>query len=102
MTNAIKYTPKEGKLVISVTKEDNFAIIKVADNGIGMDETTRERLFSISLQQSQAGTENEQGTGLGLILCKEFTDKHNGKILVDSTPGKGSTFTVELPLKHYI
>jgi signal transduction histidine kinase len=64
---------------------------------VGISKENVARLFQIDKTFSKYGTADEKGTGLGLILCKEFVDKHNGKISVESTPGKGSTFIVSLP-----
>jgi signal transduction histidine kinase len=75
----------------------NYLEISVSDSGIGMSKETMAKLFKIDANLSTSGTENERGTGLGLFLCKEFADKHNGKILVESEEGKGSTFKLLLP-----
>ena len=74
--------------------------IEVRDNGIGMSQSTKEKLFKIDEFNSISGTCNEQGTGLGLLFCKEFIDMHGGNIWVESEPGKGSKFKFTLP--HYI
>jgi signal transduction histidine kinase len=71
--------------------------ISVSDNGIGMSRDTQERLFRIETSFSTRGTENEKGTGLGLILCQEFVHKHGGTIRVESSVGKGSTFILTIP-----
>lgn len=72
--------------------------ISVADNGVGMEANLVSKLFEISEQTSTKGTNNEEGTGLGLLLCKEFMDIHNGVIDVESKPGKGSVFKCLFPL----
>jgi two-component system, sensor histidine kinase and response regulator len=74
-----------------------FVVISVTDSGTGMDQKTVDNLFRLDVTHSTFGTENESGTGLGLILCKEFIEKHGGKICVASELGKGSTFTFTLP-----
>ena len=99
LSNAIKYTPEGGEIHVTATANKETAQIAVTDTGIGMDGQTQKNLFNIGKMRTQAGTNNEKGTGFGLLLCKEFTDKHNGALHVDSEPGKGSTFTVALPLK---
>jgi signal transduction histidine kinase len=73
-------------------------MISVSDSGIGMTKETMAKLFRIDSNLSTHGTENEKGTGLGLILCKEFVEKHGGKIWVESESGKGSIFRVSLPM----
>jgi len=73
-------------------------IITISDNGIGIEPDTRNKLFDISKKITTDGTENEKGTGLGLLLCKEFVEKHNGKIWVESELGKGSDFKFTMPL----
>jgi signal transduction histidine kinase len=69
----------------------------VKDNGIGMNPETLKKLFTITEKVSVTGTAGESGTGLGLILCKEFVEKNNGKIRAESEPGKGSRFVFTLP-----
>ncbi len=93
LSNAIKFTHKGGSVQISAyASEDHFVTIEVKDNGIGMDDSLLEKIFRIDTNTNTKGTEGELSTGLGLILCKEFVEKHGGKIWVDSTEGKGSTF----------
>ncbi len=96
--NSIKFTPEEGFIIISHEKIDGYNKVSVTDNGIGMDEETKNRLFRIEHHQSSDGTLGEKGTGLGLILCKEFVEKHGGNVLVESEIGKGSTFSFTIPL----
>lgn len=98
ITNAIKFTPINGKIELSSTVHDQQVEISIKDNGIGMDELTREQLFRLDVNHSTLGTNDEKGTGLGLLLIKEFVRKHNGNIFVESEPGRGSTFKVVLPL----
>jgi len=99
ISNAIKFTNPGGKVVISVKQEQNDLIVSVCDNGIGIKRDTIEKLFHIEESVSTIGTLNEKGTGLGLILCKEFIEKHNGIVWVESKVGKGSVFTYTLPLR---
>jgi signal transduction histidine kinase len=77
--------------------DNDFVEIEVSDNGIGISEETVAKLFRIDADLSTLGTENEKGTGLGLFLCKEFVEKHGGKIWVESESGRGSTFKLVLP-----
>jgi len=97
ITNSIKYTNRNGYINIAVEQLENNIKISVTDNGVGISAQTMEKLFKITNKESLPGTEKEQGTGLGLILCKEFVEKHNGKISVESVLGKGSTFWFVLP-----
>jgi signal transduction histidine kinase len=99
ITNAIKYTHKGGNITITSTVQNTEIIITVSDSGIGMDEDTRNNLFKISEKSSILGTEKEKGTGLGLILCKEFVNAHGGEIWVESELGKGSDFKFSIPIK---
>lgn len=98
VSNAIKYTLRGGEIAIKVEQTNKLLHISVIDNGIGICEADKAKLFAICEKTSLPGTENETGTGLGLILCKEFVERHNGKITVESTFGKGSSFIVTLPL----
>ena len=97
ITNAIKFTRLGGEIIISVDKNQNGLTVAVKDNGIGIPANLIGKLFSLDESYTTRGTENEQGTGLGLILCKEFIEKHSGKIWVDSMVGKGTTFSFSLP-----
>jgi signal transduction histidine kinase len=98
ITNAIKYTHKAGTIKVMAIQVDHQAFISVIDNGVGIDPVMIGKLFKISEKISTAGTEKETGTGLGLLLCKEFVEKHGGQIEVRSELGKGSEFIFSLPL----
>jgi signal transduction histidine kinase len=98
ITNAVKFTHKNGKVEVNAITRNNQLEIAVSDNGIGMTQETAAKLFKIDANLSTLGTENEKGTGLGLFLCKEFVEKHGGKIWVESQEGKGSTFKFLVPL----
>ncbi len=98
ISNAIKYTYSGGRIKLSAEKTDNEWIFKVKDNGVGMQPEVYESIFNIGTHKSELGTEKEQGTGLGLILCKEFIEKHRGKIGVQSNIREGSTFRFTIPL----
>lgn len=97
VANAIKFSYKRGIVNISAHKAEKEFIISVSDNGVGMSSDKVEALFSSVLSQSTPGTANEKGTGLGLIICKEFVEKQGGKIWIDSRPGHGSVFSFSLP-----
>jgi signal transduction histidine kinase/Tfp pilus assembly protein PilF len=95
--NAVKFTHTGGFVKISATEKDRFIELSVIDNGIGIGKIEQKKLFSIYHNISTAGTGDEKGTGLGLILCKEFVEKSGGCIWVESTAGKGSVFTFTIP-----
>jgi signal transduction histidine kinase/ligand-binding sensor domain-containing protein len=97
LTNAIKFTPREGRVSVAIEKPDGFILIRVCDNGVGITPEIREKIFKIESKYTHKGTDQERGTGLGLILCKEFAEKHGGSITVESEPGMGSCFTIKLP-----
>lgn len=97
ISNAVKFSFPGSEVVVSAVKEHDSILISVKDSGTGISEEDLPRLFSLDDQCRSTGTEGEKGTGLGLILAKEFTEKHGGSIEVKSTPGLGSTFTVKLP-----
>ncbi len=96
-SNAIKFTQQKGKVKITARNIDDFIEITIADSGIGIKPEDIKKLFGIDIGFSTVGTDNEKGTGLGLILCKEFIEKNNGKIWVESELGKGSDFIFTLP-----
>jgi signal transduction histidine kinase/ligand-binding sensor domain-containing protein len=98
MSNSIKFTPKNGKVEINAMAVNSTIEISIADNGVGMSHETVAKLFRIDSNLSTPGTENEKGTGLGLLLSKEFMEKHKGKISVESEPGKGSIFRLSFPV----
>ncbi|MBL7969747.1 MAG: PAS domain-containing sensor histidine kinase [Prolixibacteraceae bacterium] len=98
ISNAIKFTNKKGRIKIKVEAKKEEVNVSVTDNGIGIPENKQKTIFEIDKHKNTLGTENEQGTGLGLILCKDFIDNHNGKIWVESITGKGSKFTFSLPI----
>jgi len=98
VSNAIKFTPKGGKVNILANKVDNTNIeISVSDTGIGLNRKMTGNLFRLDVKTNREGTEGEPSTGLGLLLCKEFVEKHGGKLWVESEEGKGSTFHFTLP-----
>ncbi len=104
VSNALKFTPKNGEISINTRfvtdeNEQNFTQISVEDSGVGISPEIQSKLFKITEAISTKGTENEAGTGLGLILCKEFVEKHSGKIWMKSEPGKGSSFYFTIPNK---
>ncbi|GGK46516.1 MULTISPECIES: sensor histidine kinase [Flavobacteriaceae] len=98
ISNAIKFTNPYGKIEVSAIQNQNDIEITVSDNGVGMNEETLNKLFKIDSTIITIGTAAEKGSGLGLILCKEFVEKQRGKIWVESKLGKGSDFKFTLPL----
>jgi two-component system, sensor histidine kinase and response regulator len=102
ISNAIKFSFPGEMISISSTTSKDEIFIEVKDNGTGMTEDTLSRLFKIDKDISSRGTLNEEGTGLGLILCKEFIEKHGGKIWAESENRNGSRFLFTLPLKRNI
>lgn len=97
ITNAIKFTYPNGTVHIETQSSENAILFTISDTGIGIEQEHLNKLFRIDSKLSKSGTANESGTGLGLILCKELVDKHNGKIWVESEPGKGSKFKFTIP-----
>lgn len=97
MSNAIKFTPEGGRVKVSMRRSTEGVTISVDDTGVGMSPEVIKKLFRIDTKYSTQGTSNEKGTGLGLILCKDFVEKNGGTIGVNSIPEKGSTFFFSLP-----
>lgn len=103
MTNAIKFTSPGGKIELSSSVTNDYFQICVSDNGVGMNEETLGKLFKIDEDITSLGTSSEKGTGLGLILCKEFAKIQGGNIEAESEPNKGSRFILSLPnSRHFI
>jgi signal transduction histidine kinase len=99
INNAIKFTPENGSIEIVAEQTDNQVTISVNDTGVGISEEDVQNLFRIDSKVKRKGTNDEDGSGLGLILCREFVDKNNGKLWVESVPDKGSSFSFTLPAK---
>jgi two-component system sensor histidine kinase/response regulator len=100
ISNSIKFTGSGGTIEISEKDSDGFKEVSVTDTGMGMTKEDSQRLFRIDILHTTSGTEKEKGTGLGLILCKEFVEKNNGRIWVESESGHGSTFKFTVPLSQ--
>lgn len=97
ISNAIKFTQQTGTVSLSAESNNGIVSVRVKDNGQGMDSSQISRLFSLSEHTTTVGTEQEKGTGLGLLICREFVEKNGGEISVESEPGKGSCFTFTIP-----
>lgn len=100
ISNAVKFTNKEGNIKISTASKDGLLKLCVCDNGVGMDEKALDNLFKLGEQNTSRGTSKETGTGLGLILCKEFIEKNLGEIWAESEVGKGTTFCFTIPINE--
>lgn len=99
ITNAIKFTPENGTIIVKIKKADDKVWVSVKDSGVGIDKKTLDNLFGSSVINSAVGTANEKGTGLGILLCREFIQRQGGKIWAESETGKGSEFIFTLPLE---
>lgn len=98
-SNAVKFTPPKGRVSVSFKQNhDELVKILVADTGIGIEASRIKNIFNLGRSSSTFGTENEKGSGLGLLLCKEFIEKNNGTIWIESEPGKGTRIYFTLPL----
>ena len=97
INNSIKFTEEGGEVMVTGVREANQIVIEVKDNGIGISEANQQKLFRDEGQITTRGTNNEKGSGLGLLLVKEFVQKNNGTIEVKSKEGRGTTFTLKLP-----
>lgn len=97
LSNAIKYTPSGGKITISTIASDGVIRVSVTDTGLGIGAGSLQNLFTTTENISTPGTNMEKGTGLGLVLCKEFTERNGGTISAESEVGKGSVFTFTIP-----
>ncbi len=104
ISNAIKFTQQNGEIkllsnIITDKNNKHFFQITIKDNGVGISPEKQSKIFGLNKNISTKGTENEEGTGLGLILCKEFVEKHGGKIWLKSVINKGSEFSFTIPYK---
>lgn len=103
VSNAVKFTQKGGNVVISARETSDKSVnISVIDSGIGMNKNMIDHLFQLDVNTNRKGTEGEVSTGLGLIICKDFIEKHNGKFWVESEEGKGSVFRFTIPSNRKI
>jgi PAS domain S-box-containing protein len=100
VSNSIKFTKENGTIKVRVTDDSGNITVAIEDNGVGMSEDIANKLFKLNSNVIRKGTADEKGTGLGLLICKEFVEQHNGKIWVESEEGKGSTFYFTIPLNN--
>ena len=99
ISNAIKFSKTGGLIKVSVTKRTEDILFTVEDNGVGIKESDFSKIFDFESGYTTKGTKNETGSGLGLILCKEFVEKHGGEIKVESVDGHGCEISFTLPSK---
>ncbi len=97
ISNAIKYTNKNGKIIVSAKDVGDYIEITVADNGVGISSDDISKLFQINVKFLTLGTANEKGSGIGLLLCKEFVERQGGKICVESKLSEGTQLKITLP-----
>ncbi|MBN2237616.1 MAG: PAS domain S-box protein [Bacteroidales bacterium] len=97
VSNAIKFTHKGGNVKVSAFSDQSGTTVQVKDNGVGISKDRIQQLFHIAYSETTIGTDNEKGSGLGLLLCKDFVEKHKGKIWVESEEGKGTVFSFTIP-----
>jgi PAS domain S-box-containing protein len=97
ISNAIKFSHKKSRIDIYAKHKESYIEISVVDNGVGIEKEVLDKLFSINKNITTRGTLNEKGSGLGLLICKEFIQKHDGEIWIESEVGKGSTFKFKVP-----
>jgi signal transduction histidine kinase/tetratricopeptide (TPR) repeat protein len=101
INNAIKFTPDNGNIFLESERIGNFIKVSIRDDGIGINEKDLLKIFRMDIHFSKKGTSGEKGTGLGLLLCKEFIEKNKGQINIISKEGKGATFWFTLPGENY-
>ncbi len=98
--NAIKFTEELGVITVKASRHDNKVTVEVIDTGCGISDEDKKKLFNLEYHFTSKGTSGEEGTGLGLIICKEFLAFHSAELTVESTSGKGSRFAFSLPVKN--
>ena len=98
ISNAIKFTNTGGRILIKTIQQNQFIRVDVIDNGVGIRESDLDKIFRIEEHTNISGTGNEKGTGIGLVLSKEFVERNGGKIWFSSEYGKGSQFNITIPV----
>lgn len=99
ISNAIKFSNEGTEILVIVQEQDDMAVVSVKDSGCGIDEENQKKLLHTDTHFSTFGTNNEEGSGLGLLLCQDFVIKNGGKLWFTSVKGEGSTFSFSIPLK---
>jgi two-component system, OmpR family, sensor kinase len=102
LDNAFKYTPYEGSVMLSLTTSENFAVVKVSDTGIGILPEDLPHIFERFYRADRTRSRDRGGSGLGLTIVQSIVREHEGSIEVESTPGRGSTFTLKLPVAREV
>jgi signal transduction histidine kinase len=97
LTNAIKFTPSKGKVIVSAVQANDFTEINIIDSGVGISTENLAKLFKFESHFSTQGTNRELGTGLGLLVVKELVEKNDGRLVIKSEVGKGTTCSIILP-----
>ena len=100
LENAVKYTPEFGKIEIDIESGDNLIKVRVKDNGVGIPEKDKAKLFSKFFRAENVVRMQTEGSGLGLFIVKNIIKRHGGEIMVESEEGKGTEFVLTLPIKH--
>jgi signal transduction histidine kinase len=98
VSNAVKFTPNDKTIAVSITKNEEYWIISVEDEGIGISDENIKKIFDINSHFTSSGTNNEKGSGLGFLICQEFIKKHDGEIWIESKEGIGSLFSFTIPV----
>lgn len=101
LSNAIKFTPPGGTVELTSTEDDAHLVVTIADNGIGVPAEYVESVFQVGSRTQRKGTSGEQGSGLGLVLCREFITKHHGRIWLESNEGEGTRVSFTIPKIHH-
>lgn len=99
ISNAIKFSNEDSEILVSLEEKDGMAVVSVKDSGCGIDEENQKKLLHTDTHFSTFGTNNEEGSGLGLLLCQDFAHKNGGELWFTSAKGDGSTFCFSIPLK---
>jgi two-component system, sensor histidine kinase and response regulator len=100
VSNAIKFTPKEGKITISLRKNEKLVNLTVADTGVGIEPERMDQIFKMENIRITNGTNGESGSGLGLAVCKDFVMKNRGTIKVESEVNAGTRFIINFPIEN--
>lgn len=99
LTNAIKFSNFNARIQFFVEKEDEYVVVKIKDEGIGMSKEVIENNYGKPIMPGQKGTDGEQSFGLGLFISKQIVEAHNGKLIIETEIGKGTIISVYLPIK---